>query len=183
MEWINLIGNIAGSASAGGIFGLIGSFSGAILKMFQTRQQQKFEKEKWKYEKELFELETERNRMEEDHELKILSSQGSWSGLSESIKDEASLSKIPTYKWATAVKQLYRPILTTMLCVISFLIFKDLLALFNDPDASVLTDILSPSEIKELLKYVVYSLVFATTTSIVWWFGDRAFAPPGLKDR
>ena len=39
------------------------------------------------------------------------------------------------------------------------------------------------AEIKDLLRYMIYSLFFATTTAITWWFGDRAFAPPGMKNR
>ena len=30
---------------------------------------------------------------------------------------------------------------------------------------------------------VIYSMVFAASTAVVWWFGDRAFTPPSMRGR
>ena len=181
MEWLDLITGAVGSAAGGGVFGLIGSGIGAIAKYFQTKQQQKFEKEKWAYEKELFALETERDRQEDEHELAIVSQQGAWAGLTESIQSDSAPGE--TYKWVVAAKVLYRPLLTSGLCVMSYLLFRDLMSLFESASESSLRVIFTPEEAKNIIQYIVYSMVFSTSTAIVWWFGDRAFAPPGMKNR
>jgi hypothetical protein len=76
------------------------------------------------------------------------------------------------------VKDLFRPVLTAGLFVLSYVIFLDVIR-----RNGVLAHVLSPDEALELIKYIVYSVVFSATTSGVWWFGDRAFSPPGMKNR
>ena len=34
-----------------------------------------------------------------------------------------------------------------------------------------------------LANYITHSVVFAATTAMVWWFGDRGMTPPALKER
>jgi hypothetical protein len=64
------------------------------------------------------------------------------------------------------------------------MIFKDLSAMLTGTGASVLAPgTFTPEQAKELLVYDVKSLVFSASTAVVWWFGDRAFAPPGMKNR
>lgn len=43
--------------------------------------------------------------------------------------------------------------------------------------------VLDAAEVKDLLRYIVYSVVFTACTAGMWWFADRALAPPGLKNR
>jgi hypothetical protein len=181
MDWADLLGG-ATSAMSGGIFGFIGSAVGGIFKYFQVRQQHKFEEKKWKHELVLLDKEHERDRQEDEHELSVISQQGAWSGLTTSIQADSVTGE--TYKWVNAIKTLYRPLLTTGLVAIAYLIFKDLLVMV-DGNTTVLVpnNIFSPEQAKELIVYTVYSLVFSASTAVVWWFGDRAFAPPGLKNR
>lgn len=182
MEWLSLIGGTAASAASGGIFGFIGSAVGGVFKYFQRKQEQKFEEKKWQHELALIDKEHERNREEDEHELSIISQEGAWSGLTTSI--EADAKGGDTYKWVNAVKALYRPLLTTGLVVIAYLIFQDLVAMLSEAqDAAVLTKVFTPEQARQLLVYNVNSLVFSASTAVVWWFGDRAFAPPGMKNR
>lgn len=182
MEWTSLISGITASAAGGGIFGLLGSAVGGIFKYFQTRQQQKFEKEKWIHELALLDREQKREREEDEHELAVISQQGAWAGLSASISADSSGGE--TYKWVNAVKALYRPVLTTGLVVIAYLIFKDFMTLLEAAtETSVLAKVFTFEQARAIIVYDVNSLVFAASTAVVWWFGDRAFAPPGMKNR
>lgn len=186
MEWLtDILGGLGGtalSAAGGGIFGFIGSAVGGVFKYFQTKQQQKFEEKKWTHELRLIDKEHERGREEDEHELAVISQQGAWSGLNTSIQAEASGGE--TYKWVNAIKALYRPLLTTGLVLIAYMIFKDLSAMMTGTGTSVLAPgVFTPEQARELLVYNVNSLVFSASTAVVWWFGDRAFAPPGMKNR
>lgn len=177
MEWL---AGILGNAASGGIFGFLGSAMGGLFKYFQTRQQQKFEEKKWKHELALIDKEHERGREEDEHELAVISQQGAWSGLTTSIEADSGVGD--TYKWVNAIKALYRPVLTTGLVLIAYMIFKDLSTMLMAGE-SALAGIITPEQAKELLVYDVNSLVFSASTAVVWWFGDRAFAPPGMKNR
>jgi hypothetical protein len=165
MEWGSILTTIAGgvgSAATGGILGLVGSGLGAIVKYFQANQEHKQK------------LATMRLEME------MMSQEGAWKGLKESIKADAAVAN--TYKWVNAVKSLYRPALTTLLVIISYVIFLDILGGMADA-GSTISKLFTYAEIKDLLRYIVYSLVFSAATAIVWWFGDRAFVAPELKNR
>lgn len=179
MDWL---AGILGNAASGGVFGFLGAAVGGVFKYFQTRQQQKFEEKKWKHELALIDKEQAREREEDEHELAVISQEGAWQGLNTSIQADASAGE--TYKWVNAVKTLYRPVLTTGLVLIAYMIFKDLSAMLTGMGTSVLAPgIFTPEQAKELLVYDVNSLVFSASTAVVWWFGDRAFAPPGMKNR
>lgn len=182
MDWLSMIGNTVTSAAGGGVFGLVGSLTGGVIKYFQTKQQQKFEKEKWDHELALLDIELKRESMEDEHELAVISQQGAWQGLATSITADSGVGD--SYKWVNAIKALYRPVLTSGLVLIAFLIFKDLSAMLADAEnSSALSAVLTPAQAKDLLIYTVNSLVFSASTAVVWWFGDRAFAPPGMKNR
>ncbi|MBK1695783.1 hypothetical protein [Rhodovibrio salinarum] len=43
--------------------------------------------------------------------------------------------------------------------------------------------ILSETDVRALLRYIVYSTVFAAMAAVTWWFGERAMTPPALKHR
>lgn len=169
MQWLADAAAMIGSAGAGGLFGLIGAGLSQAVKYFQTKQEQKFKKEEWQHQKDMVRL-----------QMEVASQKGSWEGLKESIKADAVV--VDTYRWVNAIKSLYRPILTTGLVVISYKIFETILAGLAGKE-TVLGDIFSGQELKEIMRYIVYSLIFATSTAIVWWFSERAFQPPGFKNR
>lgn len=169
MDWVADIFGAVGSAATGGIFGLIGSGISQVVKYFRTKQEQRFEKDRWAHEVELRRL-----------DMEAASQAGSWQGLSESVRADAVVSD--TYQWVNAIKSLYRPALTTALVIISYQIFRDILNGLAGKDA-VLVSIFTGTELKEIIRYIVYSLIFATSTAIVWWFSERAFSPPGFKNR
>lgn len=160
------IGGIAGTAltaGAGGIFGFLGAGVSAIGKYFQQKQEHKQRKE-------IMQL-----------EMDAAAQKGSWQGLTASLKESESSDS--NWKIVNAIKSLYRPALTSGLVIVTYLLFRDLMAIFKESGDVVLKGVFTPAEAKGIIVYIVYSMVFSTATAITWWFGDRAFAPPGLKNR
>ena len=46
----------------------------------------------------------------------------------------------------------------------------------------VLREVLTAEDIAALIRYMVFSVFFCASTATVWWFGDRALTPPGMKN-
>lgn len=179
MEW--LVGLLS-SAAGGGVLGLFGSLIGGGMKFLQAWQKQKEDREKRAHELKLLEIEMQRQRIEDEHELAIVSQKGAWQGLSDSLQSDAAISGADTYRWSKTIKELYRPFFTSALFVMVWFIFDSLMAVLTAGD-SMLATIFSKAEAKDLIIYIVQSVVFTAATAGVWWFGDRAFAPPGMKNR
>lgn len=163
----DIIGLI-GSAASGGIFGVVGAIGGSVMKYFNQKQEQKFKKDEWEHEKDLIKI-----------QMEVESQKGSWAGLIESYKSDKEF--VDTYKWVNAIKSLYRPFLTTSLVIITYLLFENILGGLKDNN--ILSEIFTGSELKEILRYIVYSIVFSTATAISWWFCERALSPPKIKNR
>lgn len=184
MEWLtDILSGISGAAlstAGGGVFGFIGSAVGSVVKYFQVRQQQKFEEKKWKHELKLIEIEQSRAREEDSHELAVISQQGTWSGLGTSIQSEIAIGE--TYKWVNAVRALFRPMLTLGLIFVLYYMYNNLSITLRMANPAF-DNIFSGQKAGELMTYIVNSTVFSASTSVVWWFGDRAFSPPGGKNR
>ena len=174
MEWLTDVLGAAGSVAGGGIFGIFGAVAGQVSKYFTKKQEQKFEILKWDHEKGLLELNMRAMQQETEQELAIVSQQGAWKGLDSAVQADAMLS--PVSAIARDIKALFRPFLTLSLWIIAGWVFYKVLL-------SAQMGVLSSEEIRELIKYMVYSVFFAATTATVFWFGDRAMTPPNLKNR
>ena len=136
-------------AVAGGLFGIFGTALGRIAGFFERRQTLKHEVLRWSHEYKLHELQMAAKAQETELELALAAQQGSWQGLSESIKAEAAIGEAS--KWVINLLRLVRPILTIMLWLITAWIFA-----VTQQGA------------------VVEAAVFAATAATLWWFGDRA---------
>jgi hypothetical protein len=161
-EWLGDIVSTAASAASGGIFGIFGSVIGGLFKYFKAKQEHSFKKDEWNHELTLLDRQNKRAREEDEYELDKVVQQGSWDALGTSLSKQSLPG--PSYKWVDAVKDLYRPALTTGLFILTWYIFAH-----TDDQA--------------LRTYVVNSVVFTACTAGMWWFADRAIAPPGMKNR
>ena len=164
--------------AAGGLFGLIGSLTGAWLKERAIKAEREFTKEKWAYELDLQKLQMQAKVQETEQELAIVSQQGAWQGLDQSVKHDTVLVRASS-GWVNDAKSLFRPVLTLVLQSLQAWVIW--LLVTGSPQ--MIEILVNQSPTTELLRYTVYSLVFAAQTAVVWWFGDRAFAPPGMKNR
>ena len=83
--------------------------------------------------------------------------------------------------FASNIKALFRPFLTTALVGIMAYIFIELWSGMLGAEGNQLMVLFTETEVKDMLRYVIYSTVFSATTSVVWWYGDRALTPPHMK--
>lgn len=184
MDWVKLVFDLltggAGAASMGGLFGILGSALGSWLKMKQQKQEFEFEAKKWDHEYKLQELSMKSRQEENEQAIALAATQGSWNALAASYHLERKAGE--SYKWVNAIKDLFRPLVTVLLIVAVLILFFELRALLNGQQSG-LSGAVSIQEALEMIKYLVYSVVFTFSTAVLWWYGDRAFAPPGMKNR
>lgn len=139
-------------AAAGGIFGIVGTALGRIAGYFERQQTFEQEQKRWGHELALHELQMKAKAQESEMELAITQQQGSWAGLTESLKADAALGQ--GSQWVINMLRLVRPTLTLLLWLITGWIF----AVTQDGS-------------------IVEAAVFAATAATLWWFGDRAPKP------
>jgi hypothetical protein len=111
---------------------------------------------------------------ETEQELAIVSQRGAWEGLNESQRSERSIKNV--HLWVNDVRALFRPALTLLLWVLAAWIFWLVIG-------GALIEWLKEVDIKDILRYMIFSVFFSASTATVWWFGDRALSPPGQKNR
>lgn len=171
MECLSDIVGVGFSAASGGIFGAIAGLGSSVMKYFNQKQEFKQEQAKWEHQKSLIVLKT-----------KGEVTKASWEALIASHQQDSGPS--PSNRWGIvdAIKTLYRPFLTTMLFVMVYLLFQDILNGLSGKDATM-ANIFDGAELKEIMQYMVHSMVFTTASAGMWWFSERAFAPPGMKNR
>lgn len=172
MEWLGDLLGTGASVASGGLFGLLGSVVGVFAKTYQEKQRQEWETKQQAYELQLLDMQMKQRAHETEHELAIVAQEGSWEGMRSS--QQFAMSNGETHMWVNDIKSLFRPVLTLVLWILSLYLFY---SLADD------SKMLSQPEVDELMKYMVYSIFFSASTATVWWFGDRALAPPGLKNR
>lgn len=153
MSFFSHLFGCAVSASAGGIFGLIGNLATKSFHYLETRQSFAAKQAEWQHETELLKLQSQWKQPETEHEPPLALA-GSWNGLLSSLGDQRALPA--SYKWVDAVRALVRPFLTLGLSGVLAAAFFSM----------------APGDLAR--EYVIDSLVFASVTAIVWWFGDRA---------
>lgn len=186
MEAIGDILGLLASAASGGLFGILGSLAKRVVGFFETKRDQAFEREKWGHELRLLELQQQGRREETESEVELQAVAGSFSGLAASIGAEAAAGE-RAGPIVSAIRSLTRPVLTLILVGLVAWIWHDLFAAMTRPGAGDGTDnllvVLGDIGAAELLRYVVYSVVFAASAAVLWWFGDRPLPPPGGRAR
>ena len=151
--------------------------------MWQKHQDREWEKEKFEMDLKARELEMKAKLQETEMEIELASAQGAWRGLDTSIEHDKALVS-SSGGFANTIKSIFRPFLTTLLVCVSAWVFYLIWQAFSQGKIdSIWLVLFTEAELKDIMKYMVYSLYFASTTSVVWWFGDRAFSPPGMKNR
>ena len=182
MDWLSDLLGFGASVASGGLFGLLGAGIKVVANYFQEKQRQDWQREVWANERELQKLQIEARKAETEMEIALASSQGAWSGLDSSIAADKYLTG-KTHTWVNDVKSLFRPFLTTLLVAVVGWMFWLVLGSLAGTRNTVLTDAFTVAELQAIVRYMVYTMTFSAATAIVWWFGERAFAPPGMKNR
>lgn len=166
------------SAATGGIVGFVGSCISAFAQHKQREQEQRFQREKWDYELKMIDAQSKLRETETENELKIVSTQGSWAGLTSAIQADGALPSAG--KFVDGVRGLFRPILTIMLIGVFVWMFNKIMDGLSG-DRSTFYNALGPIIAKEIVVYMVYSITFTVTAAALFWFGERAFRPKGVR--
>lgn len=186
MEWLtDVLGGIGGAlvtAGSGGILGFLGGIGSAVAKHFQERQRQAWQEKVWAHEERLHDLQRRARAAETEQEIQIIGAQGSMAGLEASIRADAAIPPATglLQDITSMVRQLFRPVLTIVLLVMSFVMFLQLWGALRGDD-NLASRVFQPDEILDLVRYIIISLVFTGSTAALWWFGERAFVPKHLK--
>ncbi len=159
------------SAGSGGIFGSLMALGSAWVKGRQIKSQHIIDMEMRRFELSI---------AKEGHiqDIERIRQQASGDGLLASLQADAAVQNISP--WAANIKAVFRPFLTTVLIVMATLIVLQLLDAYTGTE-NMANTLFDADEIVGMLRYAVYSLVFATTTAIAWWFGERGLTPPRYK--
>ena len=153
---MDILGNVLGVASSavgGGLLGIAGSLIGRVFTYLEKKQDQKFKLQQWEQEYKLQQLQIEARKQETEQEIALSTEQGRWAGLTASINADANGRS--SYPWVAAVKDLMRPVITTLLIGLTAYV------------------VIAIAE-RDIRIEVIYSIVFLTNTCVAWWFGDRA---------
>lgn len=179
MEILDIIGG-ALSIGSGGIFGFLGATVSSVFKHFQRKQE--FEQQLILREEDRkdFKQQMAFSAQETEEEIAIDSNEGSWTGLNSSIQAAA---QITGSDWSSKLLRMFRPFLTISLVCISAGLIKMIWDSAVNAETNGLSLLFAPGELKELLRYGVFSIFFSASTAVVWWFGDRAMTPPHMKGR
>lgn len=155
--------DVLGGPIAGGLFGTIGSLAsnwltqrGDKAKAQATLAQSQLDNA---HELELLKLRGAQTETEHTGAIEMAGLTGSFSGLVESIKDQAALSARLS-PWAADILGLFRPFLTLVL-ILGSLAFV-LVVQYKLGAAS-----------KDYLLTMWRDLSTITTMAVAWWFGDR----------
>ena len=149
------------SLLSGGLTGILGSAIGKVFEFFQAREKAKERAADRAHEIRLLEMQAEKGAMEHERELAV-----------EEAKTAASL-RAASYahdvaggesEWVRNVLRLYRPAITTFLvgAVTAFFFFVGDEVRLNDLPVRAV---------------IVESVLYAASTAVFWWFGDRGPSP------
>jgi len=160
-------GGLAGGA-LGAAFGALGSILNRGMGLLETREKRRdrqielaHEKERWGHDLELAAQALAGQAAEARQALARSDSEGSWTGLAESLRAEAALAA--SWPWVTAVRALTRPALTLLLWLLFAVLF-----------VSAMTGALEAEAAAGVVATAVNTIAFSASTALAWWFGDRA---------
>jgi hypothetical protein len=176
MDILNTIFGTAVGAGAGGIFGILGAGISAWVKFKTYKADMEHEKDKWAAMKEMKKLDMQADQEENEQLIARLNAEGSWNSMTASMKADAV---VPTGTPSSAlwIKIVYRPFLTTMLFIMTAWIYYTLVY------GTALQAYLTKEMIIDLIRYIIYSVVFTSCSAGTWWFAERALTPPNWKNR
>ena len=168
--------SILGSIFAGGATGLIGTAISRLGDFFQQRENHKHELELMRENRETMKVRGELNMQAKDAEA-FESSIAADKAAYTTGKD------LP--KWAEFmlafvdfVRGLMRPALTIYLIVLTSLIYHQIDAVLKAAGVqSIQADLAA-----DLLRKIILTILYLTTTCVTWWFGTRTKAKPPFGD-
>tara|TARA_R100000995_G_scaffold56712_1_gene28093 strand:- start:112 stop:570 length:459 start_codon:yes stop_codon:yes gene_type:complete len=144
------------SVLTGGATGILGSVLGKVFNFVDVFIEEKKAKGEHERAMEMHRLQSELRAEELENERAIVEEQASGAARSASYSMMTGV-EVP-YPWVAAILRLMRPTLTIMLVGIVWYIYS-------------ISDDLAQQET------IIQSVIYMSSTAVLWWFGDRAMRP------
>lgn len=140
------------SALFGGVTGLAGSLLSGVMSLANEWMRGKNDQRLFDHEFRLQQLNIEARGKELESELAIADTYAAATIREASYEHDTGYG--PTYKWVASALRMVRPVVTILLCVLTYMIWQQ----SQDP----------------ALRYDIgVQVVYLTGMAIAWWFGDR----------
>ena len=160
------------SVISGGATGLLGTVLSGVTDYFKQRQANKMKLAMMAEEREMMRLEIQGA----ENVAKINAESAMDVAESEAFARTFSAERIKFLntdnKWiqgmlasAEFIRAMVRPVLTTVLVIYAYIIYKDAVEQMNE----------------EMVRYCTMTILYLTTTAVLWWFGTRNKATPPKK--
>jgi lipopolysaccharide export system protein LptC len=143
-----MISEILLSLFGGGVTGLFGTLLGRVADILEEKQERNFILQKYELYAKLRSIETEK-------QLELTYLNTSQKALKASYEHDTSI--IVNSDWVNNIRALVRPVLTLLLWLLVAGIYFNLEAIDDEKGL------------------IIESVIYASTTATVWWFGDRSY--------
>jgi hypothetical protein len=144
------------SVLTGGATGILGSVLGKIFNFADVFIEEKKAKGEHERTMEMHRLQSELRADELESELAIVQEQSAGAA---QVASYAMMTGVEVpYPWVAAILRLMRPLLTVMLVGIVWYIYAS-------------------SEDLAQQETIIQSVIYMSSTAVLWWFGDRAMRP------
>ena len=148
--------DVIGSVMTGGATGILGSVLGKVFNFADVFIEEKRAKGEHERTIEMHRLQSELRADELESELAIVQEQSAGAA---QVASYAMMTGVEVpYPWVAAILRLMRPLLTVMLVGIVWYIYAS-------------SDDLAQQET------IIQSVIYMSSTAVLWWFGDRAMRP------
>ena len=189
---LGLLGTVFGSIFSGGATGIIGVIAQRFADYKNRQLDLKLQEQKYEHERGLRKLDAEIMAQEWASRTKVAEVEAAGKEAVADAEAFAESYKLEPNRYAEGVKPtraqawiliamdvvrgLVRPILTVYLCVLTTLVYVQARRVLVSED-------LTPAQAVELVHMIVGTILYLTTTCVLWWFGTRnKSAPPSAKN-
>jgi Fe2+ transport system protein B len=169
-----MLDDILGIASSGGVGAALGLIGGVASKWMDLKKQKQDNINRL----EMAKVRVAESKLEQQHELAMADKQAERAQIEAEIQADimdgnALITSIQAASVSSGsvvvdgIKQLMRPIITTVLMMFSIWLAYSLWSKVGGLDS------LTADQLVELFQHVINQLVFLTVTAVTWWFAAR----------
>ncbi len=186
MDWLSSVFSTGASALSGGILGLFGGLFSRLFDWLTVREKIKQDKLRYDHEIAVLQIETQRDVVVAREEANARREVAESEALGKSFEADRATYLVPEIakdlpSWARGivaavmafvdfVRGMTRPGLTLYLCVLTTMIYMQVQTAIIKAGGEPITKEMSYG----LIKLIIETVLFLTTTAVCWWFAARA---------
>lgn len=190
MEWIGSVFSTGASALSGGILGLAGGLFSRLFDWLTVKEKIKQDKARYAHELSVLQIETNRDVIIAKEEANARREVAESEALGKSYETDRATYLSPQFaqdlpRWGRGivagvmafvdfVRGMTRPGLTLYLCVLTTMIYLQLQAAIAAAGGEPITREMAYG----LVRLIIETVLFLTTTAVCWWFAARAKSAP-----